>query len=414
MTLSAAEQYLLELINRARLDPSAEALRNGIQLNAGLEPGQISAAAKQVLAPNAQLEQAAVLHSQFMLAADIFSHTGAGGSNPGLRIDGQGYDWTTYGENIAYVGSTGVMTVEGSIAQLYKNLFLSAGHRVNTMNDAFAEVGLGAEVGRFTSGATTYNAAMLTENFATRTTGHFLTGVAYADSNGDQFYGMTEGTGGVVFQAAGKSASTTSAGGYGVEAGNGRAVTVTGNQGAMQFSLVVDMRPGNVKLDLVGGDTFHASGSAVLGTGVNDLVLLGVAQLNGTGNAAGNDLTGNKAANVLTGLGGADLIRGGQGADMIKGGRGNDVLHGDDGADDFVFQLRGGRDQVMDFDSASGDTLRLDDALWAGQTLTTSQVVAEFASLGNREVMLQFASGVEVQLSGLTTLAGLAASIEIF
>ena len=36
MTLSAAEQYLLELINRARLNPAAEAARYGIDLNAGL------------------------------------------------------------------------------------------------------------------------------------------------------------------------------------------------------------------------------------------------------------------------------------------------------------------------------------------------------------------------------------------
>jgi len=36
MTVSAAEQYLLEMINRARLDPQAEAERYGLSLNAGL------------------------------------------------------------------------------------------------------------------------------------------------------------------------------------------------------------------------------------------------------------------------------------------------------------------------------------------------------------------------------------------
>ena len=52
MTLSAAEQYAIELINRARLDPAAEALRYGVALNAGLSAGTISNDALYVLAPN--------------------------------------------------------------------------------------------------------------------------------------------------------------------------------------------------------------------------------------------------------------------------------------------------------------------------------------------------------------------------
>ena len=86
MTLTAAEQYLLELINRARLDPAGEAARMGIDLNDGLSAGQISTSAKQVLAPNALLEAAATGHTQWMLSADVFSHTGLNGSSPGDRI----------------------------------------------------------------------------------------------------------------------------------------------------------------------------------------------------------------------------------------------------------------------------------------------------------------------------------------
>ena len=41
MALTAAEQYLLELINRARLDPQAEADRYGVGLNSGLAGGRI-------------------------------------------------------------------------------------------------------------------------------------------------------------------------------------------------------------------------------------------------------------------------------------------------------------------------------------------------------------------------------------
>ena len=85
MTLIAAEQFLLELINRARLDPVVEAARNGIDLNEGLAAGTITAGAKQVLVSNDLLERAAVLHSQFMIDADIFSHTGAGKKNSGAQ-----------------------------------------------------------------------------------------------------------------------------------------------------------------------------------------------------------------------------------------------------------------------------------------------------------------------------------------
>lgn len=43
---TALEQYVLELVNRARADPAAEAARLGIDLNQGLGAGQITTAAK--------------------------------------------------------------------------------------------------------------------------------------------------------------------------------------------------------------------------------------------------------------------------------------------------------------------------------------------------------------------------------
>ena len=49
------EQYMLELINRARANPSAEASRYGIGLNDGLAAGTITTAAKQPLAPQQNL-----------------------------------------------------------------------------------------------------------------------------------------------------------------------------------------------------------------------------------------------------------------------------------------------------------------------------------------------------------------------
>jgi hypothetical protein len=68
--LTAAEQLQLELINRARLDPVAEAARLGIDLNEGLAAGTISAAAKQPLVGlQGGLHDVAYLHTSHSILA---------------------------------------------------------------------------------------------------------------------------------------------------------------------------------------------------------------------------------------------------------------------------------------------------------------------------------------------------------
>ena len=83
---SAQEQLMLELINRARMNPAAEAARQGITLNQGLAPGTISASPKQVLAMNNFLVLSADRHSNWMLVNDIFNHNETAGlpALPGL------------------------------------------------------------------------------------------------------------------------------------------------------------------------------------------------------------------------------------------------------------------------------------------------------------------------------------------
>ena len=73
--LTANEQLFLELVNAARLDPLGEAARQGIDLNEGLAPGTIADTPVQALAPNAQVQQAAAEHGQWILATDTFEHT---------------------------------------------------------------------------------------------------------------------------------------------------------------------------------------------------------------------------------------------------------------------------------------------------------------------------------------------------
>lgn len=86
MPLSAAEQYLRELINRAHLDPLAEAERYGIDPNDGLDAGQIGPDASQVLAHNEALSVAAQEQSTWILDTNTFTHSGENGSFADSRM----------------------------------------------------------------------------------------------------------------------------------------------------------------------------------------------------------------------------------------------------------------------------------------------------------------------------------------
>ena len=448
MSMSAADQYMLELMNRARLDPAGEAARYGIDLNQGLAPGTIAAGSRQVLAPNDLLGAAATQHSVWMIQTDTFSHTGLNGTQPWDRASLEGYGWSAIGENIAWVGTTGTVDLLSSINTLHENLFLSAGHRQNLLNDSFREVGVSVETGVFTSG-TNYNAAMATQLYGLSGSAVYLTGVAYADSDLDLFYSMGEGRGNVVFTAQGHSDTTEAAGGYALDLVAGSAVAVTGLAGGVAFSCTLDMSAGNVKLDLVSGSTFFASGSITLGTGVQNVTLLGLSALVAKGNDSANLLTGNAGNNVLEGLGGDDkltgagggdqlsgsagrdnlvgqggadrltggtendTLNGGGGADMLIGGASKDRMTGGDGADVFIFADGDSKDTIKDFSVSAKDVLQLDDAIWIGTTFSKSQVVSQFASVTVDGVLLDFGDGQTILLSGLTTTSGLSAQIEI-
>ncbi|MGK9167536.1 M10 family metallopeptidase C-terminal domain-containing protein [Inquilinus limosus] len=79
--------------------------------------------------------------------------------------------------------------------------------------------------------------------------------------------------------------------------------------------------------------SFSLAASTTLLGQVENLVLLGSANINGTGNASANNLTGNSGANLLQGLGGNDVLNGGAGADTMRGGGGDDIYVVDTAAD---------------------------------------------------------------------------------
>jgi len=111
------------------------------------------------------------------------------------------------------------------------------------------------------------------------------------------------------------------------------------------------------------------------------------------------------------GRAGADFVTGGHGDDRFHAGGGNDTLSGGAGADVFIFTTGGETDQITDFRKGQ-DTLRLDDALWAG-SLTPAQVVSQFGSIRQGMVVLDFGD-TEIWLQGVDSLNGLANDIDIF
>jgi uncharacterized protein YkwD len=74
-----------------------------------------------------------------MAARDYFDHTSPDGKDPGDRITAAGYQWTTYGENIARGQQT-----PAAVMDSWMN---SPGHRANILNCSFKEIGLGVHEG---------------------------------------------------------------------------------------------------------------------------------------------------------------------------------------------------------------------------------------------------------------------------
>ncbi|WNO70704.1 sigma-70 family RNA polymerase sigma factor [Streptomyces sp. AM8-1-1] len=91
------------------------------------------------LSGNGRLDTAARRHSEDMAAKNYFSHTSQDGRSPGDRITAAGYQWRTYGENIA--------RGQQSAASVMESWMNSPGHRANILNCAFTNMGLGLHEG---------------------------------------------------------------------------------------------------------------------------------------------------------------------------------------------------------------------------------------------------------------------------
>lgn len=253
---TAQEVLVMELINRARANPEAEAARYGIGLNDGITGAAITATPKQPLAHNVLLIDSARTHSQWMLDADIFSHTGMDGSTPTVRMSAAGYLFTgswMSGENIAWGGTTGSsINLTNYALQHHEGLFKSPGHRLNILEANFRELGLGQKQGFFLSNGNNYLSSMLTQNFARSGSSYYLTGVVYKDLNNNEFYDVGEGLSGINISFNGATYPVYATGAYSIPVSNGTYnLTITGDAlGSAAFSSV-QVNNANVKMDVL-------------------------------------------------------------------------------------------------------------------------------------------------------------------
>ena len=114
MASNEFDQSILKLVNIERT-------------NRGLDP----------LSIDIQLDQAANLHNDEMVRADMMSHQLPGEASLGDRVRATGYSWTRVGENIA----AGYTTPE-AVVEAWMN---STGHKENILNPEFTHIGIGYE-----------------------------------------------------------------------------------------------------------------------------------------------------------------------------------------------------------------------------------------------------------------------------
>jgi hypothetical protein len=406
-TLSQLAQLELELINRARMDPAAEAQRAGLSdlnwLVSTTSSGfPITADPKQVLAGNNQLTAAATGHTAQMIAKNSVSHSGIGDFDPATRIANAGYTGNTVlrPENIgnangnAFNSNPAALPTERQLSQqlaeanhlgLFKddpaNTFgdEKAGHRLTMLDPNYKEVGIGATAVTTTTANSIDVKFFMTENFGSRGTQSFLTGAVYNDNViKDNFYSLGEAVKGVtatVRNAAGVvigSDTTGDGGGWSVgEPGGTYKVTFSG-AGKGDISATIDAGSLNAKMDLVNGNEIYANANTTLNEGAVGLRLIGIQNINGTGNAGNNVITGNAGANILTGSGGNDTIDG-------LGGNDTAVFTGKQS--DYKIVINGNTATIEDLRAGSPDGI---DTITNIELVKFADVTVAYSALKNQ------------------------------
>ncbi|NQW28911.1 MAG: hypothetical protein HQ472_00170 [Ignavibacteria bacterium] len=265
------EQLMLEMINRARANPTEEGIRlmdtddadvqsayNYFQID---RPATKLAFTKYPVRPplsfHVDLIQAARGHTADMIAKNFQGHTSSNGKQLENRYADVGYSSLgQYGENVSaysnsvWYGHCGLNVDWGGDNQVV------LGHRSNIMNfsgGVYTEIGLGItnSGGGLQSG--TVGPWVITQDFGIRTVRYVL-GVVYNDKNNNGFYDIGEGMPGVEIRNS-KSAAfaiTSTSGGYSVPMTSG-SVTITASGGGLSAPITktVNFSTDNVKVDFI-------------------------------------------------------------------------------------------------------------------------------------------------------------------
>lgn len=262
---SEAEQVHLEAINRARANPQQEANRLGFDVFEGTDEGAISDASQPPLALNAQLSQAALLHSQEMATNNYLDHFSLNGDAPQDRIMAEGYTDLAYsGENVAFRATSESIDVIADSIQLHEDLYIDEdypkrAHRVNILSPDFKEIGIGLVQGTMLhDSGVELETYYVTTDFATHAvdTRNFIVGVVYDDSNADQQYSAGEGLANVTIEVleSNDSTQTATAGGYGLALSDGSYTLHFSRADLGQVSRSVMLSGNNVKVDVLLSD----------------------------------------------------------------------------------------------------------------------------------------------------------------
>lgn len=337
--LSPEEQQFVYELNRARWDPSTVLAAAGLPADTALPAPP--------LAVNNALAAAGGYRSDEMADQGYFAHlspvTGYW-PNEVARMFGYALPaaWPDDANSIESIHRG-----NPSIIGVLDSFIGSTGHRNHLMGLGWyathREIGVGARL------------AERTWTVLTATTGSgdlFLTGVAYADANGNGRMDLGEGLAGVTISVGSNTTTTNGGGGWALAVPPGRH-QVEASGGPFDGDTVsVRMRKFNVEVDFASVGPDARAGETVRSQVFSYQTCAGlVPTILGTG---GDDtLVGTDRDDVIVGGGGNDTIHGGGGNDTICGGPGRDRISGGPGWDKVIGGL-GTRDRCTGAEQVSG------------------------------------------------------------
>ncbi|MDQ7012439.1 MAG: CAP domain-containing protein [Planctomycetota bacterium] len=259
--MTADEVYLSELINRARMDPAAEAARLGFDLTDGLTEDELALFGPvEPLALDLTLAAAARAHSLDMADRGFFDHINPDGLNPTQRARAAGYGGVA-GESIG--------AAHNSVDALYEAWMYTPENRINILSlftsfdESFHYDQLGVGFALDNPSAEDHYTVLFGDP-GTGSTARLL-GVVYTDTDQDEFYTSGEGLGNVRIDVADAGApetvvatfTTDALGNYQIELGDGSwIVTFTDTATGLLVEKSVTTAGENVKVDTT-ADELH-------------------------------------------------------------------------------------------------------------------------------------------------------------